>query len=89
MALQGDNVDDANDASHNQYTLLDFASVPPDVSHLSGTTFVVNSQYGYGSRFALLHLVASLATWRRNHGCFGPARMILYHDGLLVTEVGR
>ncbi|GJP29484.1 hypothetical protein CLOM_g16752 [Closterium sp. NIES-68] len=87
MCIKGDNDEDMDDPSRNQYTLLDFASVPPDAGHLSGSTFIAHSQWGFEGRFTLLHLTSSLATWRRSHGCFGPARLMLFQDGMLRTQV--
>ncbi|CAI6001914.1 unnamed protein product [Closterium sp. NIES-65] len=84
----GDNDEDMDDPARNQYTLLDFASVPPDAGHLSGSTFIAHNQWGFEGRFTLLHLASSLATWRRSHGCFGPARLMLFQDGMLRTQVG-
>ena len=85
--MQGNNDEDLEDTSRNQYTLLDFASVPPDAGHLSGTTFVAHNSGGFLSRFALLHIVSTFAAWRRRHGCFGPARFLLFQDGALKSQV--
>ncbi|CAI5497391.1 unnamed protein product [Closterium sp. Naga37s-1] len=82
---QRGNDEDTDDPSRNPYTLLDFASVPPDAGHLSGSTFIAHSQWGFEGRFTLLHLASSLATWRRAHGCFGPARLMLFQGGMLRT----
>ncbi|CAI7833289.1 unnamed protein product [Closterium sp. NIES-54] len=84
---QRGNDEDTDDPSRNPYTLLDFASVPPDAGHLSDSTFIAHSQWGFEGRFTLLHLASSLATWRRAHGCFGPARLMLFQGGMLRTKV--
>lgn len=85
--FQGSNKDKVEDDTTNQYALLDYSSIPLGARQLAGTTFVIHSSVPFEGRFTLLSLLSTFLPWRVEHGCFGPARVLLYQDSLLRTNL--
>jgi len=56
--VQGNNDEDLADTSRNQYTLVDFASVPPDAGHPREPPSLRTTLEEFQNRFALLHVVS-------------------------------
>ncbi|CAI7804717.1 unnamed protein product, partial [Closterium sp. NIES-54] len=44
---------------------------------------------GFEDPFAVFHLAARLAAWRRSEGCFAPSRLLLFHGDQLQPALPR
>ncbi|CAI5517973.1 unnamed protein product [Closterium sp. Naga37s-1] len=57
-----------------------------DITH-KGADAGLGALLGFDDPFAVFHLAARLAAWRRSEGCFAPSRLLLFHGDRLQSAL--
>lgn len=78
LCVQGN---DIHDGTKNGYGLFDAAKLPPNSTHLNGTTFINENYWDYRNLWHGMGAVVNIGMWRTRHECTKIDRMLLYHWG--------
>eukprot|EP00249_Psilotum_nudum_P009432 c21932_g1_i4 orf=127-1758(+) len=85
LCVQGRNT---RDGTKNSYGFAWKDYLPLNATILPGITLVADNYYDYFNPWHSMTALLSFAAWRRENNCKSPRRLVLYHWGELVTDMG-